>query len=801
MPSPRPAVQASAAKPNLEDALTSRWLVWLGAVAIALSGVFLVKYAIDRQLLTPAARIVLGLVLGLALALGGEVLRRKPMQRAIAAVQPNYVPPALTASGLFIAFVSIYAAYNLYLLIGPLVAFAALAFVALLAVGLSLLHGRFVALMGLLGAFVTPGLIETPHPSAWALFSYLLVVEVACLAVVRYRQWWWLAFATLAAVVTWPLLWLAADEWKLADALPIGAYLVLSAAAFFSMRIGLPDPPPQENWLDEIRRFDVGEKAVFIAGCALALLVWIVADAADYNVVSRIVALVAAALYLFAGRREGPYDALALVAGAMALLIVASLPVPETLAHTSPAIPAPLIPYELTGFYSTAGLFALLFGVFGFVVLWGARRPAMWAGVSAGVPVLLLVIAYWRIVDFGLDMSWAVIAVILAAINLVAAERVERYRTARGLDVALGFYAAAVAAALGLAAAMLLQKAWLTVALSLELPALAWISTRTSARAIRFLAGVVVGIVLVRLALNQEILDYPLSGFLLSNWIIYGYGIPALCCFGAAYLFAKSAKDQLVVALQAAGLAFSVLLVSFEIRYFITGSLRQPSYGLLEQSLQSIAWLAIGVSLAVHGSRSGNMVSRYGSNLLLIGAIGQIVLLQLLGSNPWTTGEPVGHYPLFNVLALAYLVPAIFAFYFAATVRQSSIPHAREIAAVAGFVLFFVYISFEVRRFYHGPVLSGDVVSDAELYTYSVVWLIYAVVLLGLGFFLRQPIVRYASVAVLLIVSLKVFLLDMSGLTGLLRVASFLGLGLSLVGIGYLYQRFLLAPKTAPPAA
>ena len=50
----------------------------------------------------------------------------------------------------------------------------------------------------------------------------------------------------------------------------------------------------------------------------------------------------------------------------------------------------------------------------------------------------------------------------------------------------------------------------------------------------------------------------------------------------------------------------------------------------------------------------------------------------------------------------------------------------------------------------------------------------------------------------------KVFLIDMGSLDGLYRVASFLGLGLSLVGIGYLYQRFVFpaakpaAPRQAP---
>jgi uncharacterized membrane protein len=48
----------------------------------------------------------------------------------------------------------------------------------------------------------------------------------------------------------------------------------------------------------------------------------------------------------------------------------------------------------------------------------------------------------------------------------------------------------------------------------------------------------------------------------------------------------------------------------------------------------------------------------------------------------------------------------------------------------------------------------------------------------------------------------KVFVFDMADLTGLFRVASFLGLGLALVGIGYVYQRFVFPTgKITPPGA
>ena len=39
---------------------------------------------------------------------------------------------------------------------------------------------------------------------------------------------------------------------------------------------------------------------------------------------------------------------------------------------------------------------------------------------------------------------------------------------------------------------------------------------------------------------------------------------------------------------------------------------------------------------------------------------------------------------------------------------------------------------------------------------------------------------------------LKVFLYDMAALAGVLRVLSFLGLGLSLLGLAWVYQRFVL---------
>ena len=129
--------------------------------------------------------------------------------------------------------------------------------------------------------------------------------------------------------------------------------------------------------------------------------------------------------------------------------------------------------------------------------------------------------------------------------------------------------------------------------------------------------------------------------------------------------------------------------------------------------------------------------------------------------------------------------------------RETRPQSYRTVAAVTAVVLALTYLSLEVARVYQGPRLSVAPISNAEGYTYSAVWLAFGVVLLIVGIWLRSQPVRLCSAAVVLATVAKVFLIDMAGLTGVWRALSFIGLGLVLVGIGYLYQRLLFAKKPA----
>jgi uncharacterized membrane protein len=75
------------------------------------------------------------------------------------------------------------------------------------------------------------------------------------------------------------------------------------------------------------------------------------------------------------------------------------------------------------------------------------------------------------------------------------------------------------------------------------------------------------------------------------------------------------------------------------------------------------------------------------------------------------------------------------------------------------------------------------------LLTLSLIWAVYAGLLIGAGFLFRYRPIRFLGITVLAVLLFKVFLLDMQALEKGYRIASFVGVGLLLLLISILYQR------------
>jgi len=118
--------------------------------------------------------------------------------------------------------------------------------------------------------------------------------------------------------------------------------------------------------------------------------------------------------------------------------------------------------------------------------------------------------------------------------------------------------------------------------------------------------------------------------------------------------------------------------------------------------------------------------------------------------------------------------------------------------AAGALILALAYVTLEIRRLHHGPVLAQGATTAPEQYSYSIAWLVFGVVLLGVGILVNSQRARLASGAVIALTIGKAFFIDMSTLSGVYRALSFMGLGIVLVAIGWFYQRILFRKAQTP---
>ncbi len=382
----------------------------------------------------------------------------------------------------------------------------------------------------------------------------------------------------------------------------------------------------------------------------------------------------------------------------------------------------------------------------------------------------------------------------------MATETLNKRAPRPGLAAAGAIFATGAVAALALALTLALEKGWLTVALALMVPGVAWVASKRPLPWLRWLAAALVVLVMARIGWEPRIVGRDVGTTPIFNWLLYGYGVPAAAFWLAGYLLRRRADDVPARMTDAAAILFTVLVAFLEIRHYVNdGDIYGRSSGLTEAALQVCAGLAIAIGLERVRARTQSIVHDMGAMAVAALVLLAVVWRLLLVENPWWHRTPVGGM-FFNLILLGYGLPAVLAGALALVTRRTRPQAYRTVAAVGAVVLALAYLSLEVTRFYRGPVLSLGRIGDAEQYTYSAVWLVFGVILLFAGIFLRSQPVRMCSAAVVLLTVAKVFLVDMADLTGVFRALSFIGLGAVLIGIGWLYQRLLFPPR-APAAA
>ncbi|MBX9947239.1 MAG: DUF2339 domain-containing protein [Reyranella sp.] len=756
-----------------EQRLGARAFLWVGAVTLALAAIFLVRYSIEEGYLSPEVRVILAALFGFALIGGAEKMRSRDER----------VAQALAAAGVAALYGALFSAVALYGMISKVAAGGGAAALTAFAIGVSLRHGILVAALAFVGGFASPAIIGSETPNTPVLFGYLLAIAAGTLGVIRIRGWWPLGWGVLAGSALWTVVWMLAPR-DAGELHWVGLFLVAVAGLFVWAtwrRMGESENPPA----------DVAALVwTALAGTGVLLVCLVVEDNGQQKAGWLALALHGAGAFAL-GRWTPRFQyAAALGPGLSLLALVLWWGATRGAGADWNADRFAWLTILFGGFYAAAA----------FALLWNAGRPGFWAALSVAAAFTHFLLCWYVLRSTEPGVPWGLISVGLAGPFLVGAERLTRWRDSMtGATEALGYLAAGVTFFIAAAIPMELSREWITVAYAIELAAVAAIAARLDLRAMRLLCWPLLAVVVVRFVLNPEVLKYPLGVTPVFNWILWGYGISIAALVVGLRFLRTSGDERLVRSVEAAIALLAFVLVTLEVRsLFQPGSMATPDTGFTERSFYVAIWGAFALCALWMARRGRDPVALWAWRLSGGLAVATVLIVQVLVANPVAEHADLGRLPLFNGLFLAYAVPAAMV----ALARRwidVEVDRHRDLdlmIEVTASILAFVYVSLEVRHLFDpGFDRPGLVARGLELYAYSIVWLLFGVALLALGFLRQTAAFRHAGMVLVCIVVAKVFLIDMAGLTGLLRVFSFLGLGAALIGLGYAYRRFGLQQR------
>ena len=418
--------------------------------------------------------------------------------------------------------------------------------------------------------------------------------------------------------------------------------------------------------------------------------------------------------------------------------------------------------------------------VFAGAWLWTRQRDSyVHSSLTILSPLLWLTCAWLTFGTHEEQRSWAgwtlVMTCAYGVLSFLMLRRADYQRLS--LWAILGLHAS-----YSLAAAIWFEEASLTAALSVQLISLTLLMRRFSVPSLDLLLKAVLAVVVLRLTLNPWLLSYDNS----VHWSFWTYGT----AFLSALISARLSPEDTPVRrwLEAASLHLFVLFAGAELRYYLyDGQVFTHEYGLTEAGLNSMLWGALALTYRVRARVSTSLKTWYNAmSYVLIGLSLVSYSTLLLWNNPLWNGEQYSTTLLFNLLTLAYGGPLLIALIFSRTTTGQERDISRWLSVAMGTVL----VLMSVRHFWQDGYLDlGRGIATGEWYSYSAAAILAAVIVITVSLWRGQAnLYRYGSILMGL-ATVKIFLSDMSGLDGLWRAASFLGLGIALLGMTWLYRR------------
>ncbi len=752
--------------PKFSLKLNSSTLLWLGAFILALGGVFLAKFAIEGGLISPAMRVATGAVFGLILIACAEYLIRNPERYNIQTIE---VSAALVAAGIVTCYSMSLVASHYYEMLSLPWSFIILALISLSATLLALRFGPIVAGVGIIGAYAVPVFFLGQLSGLMQLMIYVGLVSLSAVFVahrVRVGWLWWLSFT--------------------------GHYIWLYLSVLFV--------ESNEVW-------------VLVTFCLLSLYIFVLSDVLgwkftqSHTVALRIVALavprkeqlglIAAVLpvwfyYLLNGYSQGLIGCTFVF---VSLLLVA--PTRHSTLDTWPLLALLLTVFTQliqinSGLYSARGVTetslytvasSCVFFSYSLAMQYFTPKRIVYSALSLFAPILLFAVAYVLTIHKAtqaIHTVWSVSLFLLATVGLVVTKR-----SCWALVRTAGWLAANLY--LLLIATILFDSSVLTSMYALQLLFVRYAGKQLKYCTPSWLIKGILSLVIIRLTLAPWLPPYMNEALFGIHWTVIVY--PAVFAL-LHYAQQGEHRNANLPWFVAAKIHIAALFVTTETSYQLLG--HYPFVGQLsfeECLLLALNWMILGSVYLYRSKLDTRLTQLYQlfAITLFFGSTGLYLLLVTV-FNPFVTNQFVGELPLANWLTLLWLTPAVIVggILKFTLIDEKFVKLAKSI--LVAFV--FVFINSVIRHsFYQGYVGFQLGMGQLELYTYSLVWLLLSVAAIFWSQRNQAEMINKAGFTILAVVVAKAFIIDMAELEGLYRALSFIGLGLCLIGIGWLFQR------------
>ncbi|MBP6618567.1 MAG: DUF2339 domain-containing protein, partial [Burkholderiaceae bacterium] len=226
-----PSIAVQAAGAARDWLLGGNTIVRIGLVILFIGLSFLARYAAVAGLFPVELRLA-------AIGAAGIALLAVGFRKRLA--KPGFAL-ALQGGGVAVMYLTVFAAFRLYGLVPPLLAFVLMMVVCALSCALALLqNSKALAVAAFAGGFAVPVLLSTGQGSHVGLFSYYLVLNLAILFIAFKRSWRVLNLlgfvATFGVATTWGVLQYHSGQFASTQPFLIAFVLVYVAAAILYAR-------------------------------------------------------------------------------------------------------------------------------------------------------------------------------------------------------------------------------------------------------------------------------------------------------------------------------------------------------------------------------------------------------------------------------------------------------------------------------------------------------------------------------------------------------------------------------------